>query len=66
MATIGGFRRVPKPLVLCSSTTALPEKIASSPSSGIATGRCFQCTRSRLTAWPHDMWPHVFPNGLCW
>ena len=33
-------------------------------SSASASGRCFQRTRSRLTAWPQLMCPHVLPCGL--
>ena len=56
---------VPKPLVFCQSTTALPEKIMIPFSSWSAIGRCSQWTRSRLTAWPQLMCPHTSPSGLC-
>ena len=66
MATSGGFPRWPKPLVFFQSTTALPEKIITPSASASASGRCSQCVRSRLTAWPQLMWPQRLPNGLFW
>ena len=66
MATIAGFSRVPKPLVLSLSMTALPEKTNSLSSAGMASGSSCQWTRSRLTAWPQEMLPQVLPDGLYW
>ena len=64
--TMGGFVLVPKPVVLFSSTTALPEKTISSSSCDRASGSSRQWTRSVLTAWPQDMSPHELPLGLYW
>jgi hypothetical protein len=66
MAIIGGFSAVPKPDVFSLSTTTLPEKMSCWSSVGIASGCSFQCIRSVEVAWPHDMLPHVLPDGLCW
>ncbi|MNR57984.1 hypothetical protein D3C85_1788780 [compost metagenome] len=66
MATSGGVSAVPSPLVLFSSSTAEPEKMASDPSQGMATGCSSQWSRSREVAWPQDMLPQSGPNGLCW
>ena len=54
---------VPNPDVLSLSTTALPENIYPRLSGKSAMGRCFQWTRSSLTAWPQCIGPHTRPSG---
>jgi len=44
--------------------TRRPLKIMIPFSSAIATGSCFQCTKSGETAWPQLICPHWSPNGL--
>lgn len=63
---MGGFCFVPNPVVLSRSTTALPENTISLSSYDSASGSCFQCTRSVLTACPQDMSPQELPLGLYW
>src|SRR5664279_5452512 len=68
MATMQFFP-LQKPLLLFLSKTAQPENIhvVSLPIvSGIAIGRCFQCTRSVLVACPQLICPHLFSKGFCW
>ena len=64
IATIGGFCSVPNPLVLFLSNTTLPDHTSSVASLGIATGCCFQCTRSVLVACPQEAFAAVVPSGL--
>ncbi|MDQ0801404.1 hypothetical protein QF050_003043 [Arthrobacter sp. SLBN-112] len=56
----------PSPLVLNSSHTMLPEKMSSESSQLMATGCSVQVRRLVEVAWPQDMFPQTFPNGLFW
>ena len=44
--------------VVRSRRRRCPRRRSSASSAGIATGSSCQCTRSGLTAWPHEMLPH--------